>query len=253
LKNWTIPNKRLLSREEILNDVGSYSSVIEIVEKFFSALRIKTGIYSGYCQIVAKAVDWEDRSYGNLYQVDVVSIRKYPDHFDNYGWLEEAPLITQREIYDALACFKAVQENRHNRIELALSRLNRAFLRSREEDTILDITIALETLLTHDSQSEITFRLASRVAALCLIKPFKDFSQYEVFDFCKKIYSYRSAVVHGDSKRMNKARIIKHKTEKEIQTISLSIELLRHILSLLIERVEFNNPDEIDKLKFKDR
>ncbi len=251
LKNWSVDNLNYNTREMILEKIKSYSEIIEIIESFFSAFRVKTGLYSGFSQIVAKAIDWEDGTKGDLYHVKVTSIRKYPDFFDNYGWLNKPPLIKKEDVLRIADFFVKTRDTKHKRIKLALSRLNTSFLRSREEDTILDITIALETLLTHDSQSEITYRLSSRVAALCMIKPFKDFNQYQVFNFCKKIYAYRSAVVHGDSKKIVKTKTILIKEEKEIETILISLELLRHILDILIDKPEFNNPAEIDKLKFK--
>lgn len=250
-KNWSVKNSTYGSREKILNDISAYTPILELAEKFFSSLRICTGVYSGFSQIVGKAVNWEDKTNGDLAHVDVVSIRKYPDFFDNFGWLSTPPSLQENDVKSVFQLLEKINDNKFNGINLALSRLNRAYLRSREEDTILDITIALETSLTHDSRSEITFRLASRVAALCSIRPFKEYSQYEVFEFCKKIYNYRSAVIHGNTKEINRSRIIKFKEKKEIQIIQLSIELLRHVLNILLDNPEFNEPKEIDKLKFK--
>lgn len=251
LKDWIIENHTYNSRERALNEISSYTPILSIAEDFFSSLRIKIGAISGFCQIVALASGWEDRTYGDLEHVDVVSIRRYPDHFDNYGWLSNPEPIGEPQITEVFDFLEQVSKNDQNNINLALSRLNRSYLRSREEDTILDITIALETLLTHDSKSEITYRLASRVAAICVIKPFKDYSQFQVFEFCKKIYSFRSAIVHGDFKRVGKTKIIKYQENQEISTITLSIELLRHVLEFLIENPNFNSPEELDKLKYE--
>jgi hypothetical protein len=250
-KNWTINNEQHYPRESILDEINSYNSIIEIVESFFSVFRVTTGVFSGFAQIVAKAMDWEDRTKGDLYHVNVVSTRRYPDFFDNFGWLDTPPIIKKEDIIKSNEYFEKVRNLKVNRIKLALSRLNTSFLRSREEDTILDITIAFETILTHDSQSEITYRLSSRIATLCQIKPFKDYSEFQVFEFCKKIYSFRSAVVHGDSNRIVKTRKIKIQENNEIETIIISLELLRHVLGILIENPKFNDPIEIDKLKYK--
>ena len=250
LKKWTVDNEQYNTRESILYEINSYNSIIEIIENFFSVFRVTTGVFSGFSQIVAKAIDWEDRTKGDLFHVNVVSTRRYPDFFDNYGWLNKPPLVKEDDIIKVSTYFEKIGNLKANRIKLALSRLNTSYLRSREEDTILDITIALETILTHDSQSEITYRLSSRVAALCMVKPFKDYSVFQVFEFCKKIYSFRSAVVHGDSKRIVKTRKIKVQENDEIETIIISLELLRHVLGILIENPKFNDPIEIDKLKY---
>lgn len=250
LQNWTVENKHHDSRESILYEINSYNSIIEIIENFFAVFRVTTGVFSGFAQIVSRAIDWEDSTKGDLYHVNIVSTRKYPDFFDNYGWLNTPPIVKREDVIKTTEYFENVRNIKVNRIKLALSRLNTSYLRSREEDTILDITIAFETILTHDSQSEITYRLSSRVAALCLIKKFKDYDEFQVFEFCKKIYSFRSAVVHGDSNRIVKTRKIKVQENNEIETIIISLELLRHVLGILIENPKFNDPMEIDKLKY---
>jgi len=251
LTNWVVDNSNCSNREKILNELNSYNQIIDIVETFFSIFRVKTGVYSGFSQIVGIAKDWEDNAKADLYQTYVVSTRKYPDFFDNYGWLNKPQTSSLEDVAKISDYYSKVSGLKQNRTKLALSRLNTAYLRSREEDTILDITIAFETVLTHDVQTEITYRLASRVAALCSVRPFKDFSQFQVFEFCKKIYSYRSAVVHGDQKKIGKTKMIKTHENNEIETISISIELLRHVIGILIDYPDFNDPIAIDKLKFK--
>ena len=130
---------------------------------------------------------------------------------------------------------------------IAIKRLNSAFIRKNDEDSIIDITIALESLLTNDSNSEITYRLSTRVAQLCKLEKFKDYSTKQVFEFCKRIYKYRSAVVHGDIKRIEKTRKIVLEQSKEIKIIEISVELLKHLIKIMVNK---NNLEaiQIDEL-----
>jgi hypothetical protein len=130
--------------------------------------------------------------------------------------------------------------------------LNEAFLRANEEDSILDVTMGLETLLTSDNRTEITYKLAMRAAALSTIEQFEELSPEDVFKHCKKIYDYRSAVIHG-SKEVQKKRIIKLAEGEEIPIVRLGVKILRCVIKTLSHHVEYLNPQKLDKLLIKRR
>ncbi len=251
LRNWTIPNAHYDSRRHSLYDINSYKTVMDIVNDFLCALRISTGLETGTSQILTVPNDWEDIPKADLPDVFFCSVRNYPSHFDDFGWLNKPSIIKQTKLEQTRDIYQKIRTTEKNNIRLAINRLNGAFLRSKEEDTILDTTIALETLITHDSKSEITYRLSSRIAALCSIEKFENYEQWEVFGLCKKVYSYRSDVIHGNTKKINKSRKIKSKDDKEIPTIQLSISLLRHVLKILLLNPQYAELEMIDKLKYK--
>ena len=148
---------------------------------------------------------------------------------------------TFAEIYDKLSSSK------DNRLILAGRRLNSALLRTNEEDSILDVTMGLETLLTSDTRTEITYKLAMRAAALSTIEKFEALSPEDVFKHCKKIYDYRSSVIHS-SKKSKKQRIIKLDEEKEISTVRLGVNILRCVVKALSHHLEYLNSEKLDKL-----
>lgn len=78
----------------------------------------------------------------------------------------------------------------HEAMRIAVDRFNRSYTRSSHEDAIIDLTIALEATLLHGLEDELTYRLASRGAAL-LGRNTKD-----VFSRLKRLYSMRSKIVH---------------------------------------------------------
>ncbi len=200
LSEWTIPNNTSDKRQESMNDIRTYSSAILEIERFFAAFRAETPIETGYGQIVVIPIDWADSWQAFLPPVDVVTARAYPDHFEKHSWLKVPPIIKEDTCKNIAEIFNALRDAPDNRLLLATRRLNSAFLRTNEEDSILDVTMGLETLLTSDTRTEITYKLSMRAAALSTIEKFEALSPEDVFKHCKKIYDYRSSVIHGSKK-----------------------------------------------------
>jgi hypothetical protein len=247
LKEWTIKNSILDQRRETLNDIRTYSSAIQEIEKFFASFRSETAVETGYSQIVVTPIGWADSWQAYLPPVDVVTVRAYPDHFEKHSWLKTPPVIEEDTCNNVAEIFNALRNAPDNRLVLAVRRLNSAFLRTNEEDSILDVTMGLETLLTSDTRTEITYKLAMRAAALSTIEKFEGLSPEDVFNNCKKIYDYRSSVIHG-SKKAKKKRIIRLDEEKEISTVRLGVNLLRCVFKALSHHLEYLNSEKLDKL-----
>ena len=247
LRDWTIANKTFDQRREALNDIGGYAAVILKVEEFFAALRAETSVETGYSQIVVTPIGWADSWQAYLPHVNVVTVRAYPDHFEKHGWLRTPPTIDENTCGNIVEIFNAIKNAPDNRLVLAARRLNAAFLRAEEEDSILDVTMGLETLLTSDTRTEITYKLAMRAAALSTIEQFEELSPDDVFKHCKKVYDYRSDVIHG-SKKVEKKRIIKLAEEKEISIVRLGVNILRYVIRALSHHLEYLDPEKLDKL-----
>lgn len=247
LRDWTIENKTLDQRREAMNDIGSYTSPILVIEKFFAALRAETSVETGYSQIVATPIGWADSWQAHLPQVEVVTVRAYPDHFEKHSWLRTPPTLDKNTGKNIAKIFNVLKNAPDNRLVLAARRLNEAFLRANEEDSILDVTMGLETLLTSDNRTEITYKLAMRAAALSIIEQFEELSPEDVFKHCKKIYDYRSAVIHG-SKEVQKRRIIKLAEGEEIPIVRLGVKILRCVIKTLSHHIEYLNPEKLDNL-----
>jgi hypothetical protein len=81
-------------------------------------------------------------------------------------------------------------------LDLAVERLTLAVSRDATRDTILDLMIALETLLTtHDEKTEITYRIAMRGAQLSIGGTAE--ARVETKRMLSNAYGLRSEVVHG--------------------------------------------------------
>lgn len=250
LKNWTVSNKTYDGRRRSLFEINSFHEAIESIELFFASFRAVTANETGYSQIVSLPINWSDSTIANLPTVYSVATREYPVHFENYGWLSDVSKTTNKQIEDIAVIFKSLLRTESNKLKLAAKRLNRASLRKSEEDTILDITIGLETLMVGDSRSEMTYKLAMRISALLDVEPIAGYTKDQIFDVCKKIYDYRSAVIHGSTK-VDSKRKIKFKESKEIQTIEAAIEIYRWVFKILCKNQNLLDPNQIDGLLLK--
>jgi hypothetical protein len=129
---------------------------------------------------------------------------------------------------------------------VAAGRINESSLRSRPEDAILDLTIALEALLSDGSQ-ELTYKLALRVAAIVRINPSYPRTSSEAFREIKAIYGYRSSIVHG---KPNRAKEI---VQKSFAGEAVGpLRALRSYVGLVIwtqlRSEKYRVPSEIDHL-----
>ncbi|MCK9616198.1 MAG: HEPN domain-containing protein [Lentimicrobiaceae bacterium] len=244
LKGWFVDNISQHQLDWNMPDLKYFGKPIAIIERLFASLRLVSDIETGYCQVISEPINWQYRCKADLPQIFVASEKRYPDKFENYGWLNLISKVSKDELVKFKTVFEQLDSKQHT---LAIKRLNSASLRKNDEDSILDVTIALESLLTNDSTSEITYRLATRATQICKLSSFKDYSTSQVFDFCKKIYKYRSAVVHGDLKRIEKTKKIESTDSKEIEIIKISTDLLKHILVTMLEN-GIKDTNSIDKI-----
>lgn len=248
LKEWVVNNNNILNqRHRILNDIRTYSSAIREIENFFAAFRSETAVETGYSQIIITPIGWADSWQAYLPPVDVVTVRAYPEHFEKHIWLEKPPVLEEETCKKVAEIYIKLREAKDNRLILAARRLNSALLRTNEEDSILDITMGLEALLTSDTRTEITYKLAVRAAALSTIEKFEELSTEDVLNHCIKIYDYRSSVIHG-SKRAKKKRVIKLDDEQEISTVRLGVDILRCVFKAFCRHMQYLDLKKLDKL-----
>jgi len=77
-------------------------------------------------------------------------------------------------------------------MSLALRRFNQSYARKLREDKLIDITIALESVLLTETRNELAYRLAMRGAAL--LRQLRN--PEETYGFLKALYGVRSIIVH---------------------------------------------------------
>jgi len=235
---YSLPNTSRVANWQILGAAESYPT--DIVDQFFASLNIVTGYSSGYAQLLALPLGWASDYKGTLMPLHKTSVRNYPQEFEHTDW--DAPIqVVDRDQAGALArCFAALgQHGSNRRLSIAVRRLNRRALRTSPEDGVLDLTIALEALLT-DGNQEMTHKIALRTAALYkLIEPSRSPA---VFKEIKDVYNYRSTIVHGASVDSNKTV-----STRNVSIESAAVEHVRAVLGVVLERPEFLDPRAIDQ------
>lgn len=224
---------------------------IEKFENFFNAIKLVTNENSGFAQVLVYPHKWVDRFNIDLPRIKGISLKKYPNYFDNFYWntkvLRE---INEDDLKDISKVYLNLSENENNKIKISNKRLRNSYLRDNEEDSILDIIIALETLLSDNNKGELTYKLSMRIAKLLNFHN-NEYDTFETFGIMKKIYDYRSAVVHGSSKVNSKREIKIEKDKRSIKTISIANDYLREVLKILLMNPKYLDPKEIDKLILK--
>jgi hypothetical protein len=249
LTNYQIQNDTWNDASTALQSVTAYPT--ELIEAFFASLRIASGLDTGYAQLLAEPIGTLIFPQTiNLKQLLGTSTRKYPAAFENYYWNhDEMPTVTVEMLDSCKATFHQIlalpKGKEKNRLQVALSRFNQCYLREVDDDSILDATIALEVLFSDGGKEEITHKLALRIAAV-VAKFSTGISGQLVFSNIKKIYNFRSNVVHGNIGTIEKSRQIKLPDETVLPTVALALDYLRVVLGALLKNQKYLDPNLID-------
>ena len=199
----------------------------------------------GLCQRICTAVGlaaWVGiRLYnGVLLPLHKTSVRNYPQQFEHNDLDAPIPMVTHGEVSAIAKSFAALRQHGSNkRLSIAVRRLNRRALRTSPEDGVLDLTIALESLLTDGNRRDDAQSCTACRGALQAHEPTRCIA---VFREIKEVYKHRSAIVHGDS-----VDAYKSVSTRNVSIEDAAVEHLRAILSVMLERPEFLDPATIDQ------
>jgi hypothetical protein len=218
---------------------------VQRIELFLAALRIVKGVETGYAQLLAVPDRWAHGWRAWLPALEGTSCRAYPPEFDNYRWLRPIETLNADDLLETGEVFAALEEADNNKIRIAVKRLNRCHVRSDEEDAMLDAVVGLEALLADDSKDGIAHRLALRLGALATVPPEADLSPQEVFASVKRMYDYRSRLVHGGEKANQYREIALPGNQREL-AVNLAIRYLRRALQILLKHPQYRDPKAID-------
>jgi len=220
----------------------------ENIEYLFNSLKIISNINTGYAQVLVYPHNWVRRYNIDLPYLTGTSVKRYPNFYDNYYWTStNLPKISIDEIKQIGELYIKLSVNRDNKIKIASKRLRYSYLRDNDEDSILDIIIALETLLSDSEKGEITHKLSLRISKL--LSDFdKKYDPINVFDSVKKIYAFRSKIVHGSSKVVTQKEIRIPNNPEPIKIVLLANDYLRDVIKILLFHPEFLDSKKIDEL-----
>ncbi|MGE7723345.1 hypothetical protein [Bacillus cereus] len=245
LKNYSFKNMSSWSVGELLRRETAYP--LDVIDSFINCIRISLGVETGYAQLIARPNDWCDSYVANLTPLYGTLIRAYPSKFDKYYWLSpDIPTITKEQMQGIGEVFIKIENDPNQKLKIANQRLKYCYLRDNEQDAVIDAMIALETLLSDGEKSELNHKLALRMAALLPLSKEVTQTPTEIFKNVKKIYDYRSAIVHGNPKANNK-REIKLEGGNPVPVVEKAIEYLRLTISIMIEHPVYLKATKIDE------
>lgn len=242
LSGQTLPNPGPLPRPFANNDAALVP--FAEIDHVFEALRVLTSIDVGYSQILRRPLGWADRWKHDLPPMfEVATVRRYPDKFDDFGWLKK-PKPIDAETLARLPEFVTSLRDAATNVRLASRRLSLAALREADDDRTVDACIGLEALLG-EGRDELSHRLALRAATVLATRHSHPASGQRVYDLMKKVYSHRSAVVHGTSGDKSRTISIDDRT---LGAAEVAVLLLRELLTDALTRPGKWTPKTLDAM-----
>lgn len=224
---------------------GRIQEVIPLAEAdlICEALRLVTSGGVGYAQVLRRPLGWADRWEHDLPPLDRVrTLRRYPERFNDYGWLKKPDVISREEVLSLPSIVASLREAAA-KVRLATRRLSLATLRDDDDDDqALDACIGLEALLG-DGRDELSHRMALRAATALATRAERPLDPQTIYSLMKKVYDHRSAVVHGTA--AERSRTV------EINGVTLSasfgaVWLLRELLTDVLTRPGGWTPKDLD-------
>lgn len=221
------------------SDVGPLP--LDQVDLVCQAMRVVTHLPVGYAQVLLRPIGWADHWIHDLPALkETATLHRYPDGFDNYGWLKVPKPVDATALARLPTVFKSLQVA-SPKIQLAARRLSLAELRQEKDDKTVDACIGLEALLG-EGQDELSHRLGLR-AATALATRMSEPDAQAVYGFVKTIYSHRSAVVHGTTSSKHEQIWIGNELW---ETSMVACLLLRQLLLDKLERSPAWTPASLD-------
>ncbi|MFF5759734.1 hypothetical protein ACFY7A_30410 [Streptomyces longwoodensis] len=222
----------LMGREQW--DVFPYDQVDRAVQAISTLVPEPTG----YDQVCFIPVGWSHGYQGSLPTITHAFSAERHDRRVSRNKFSPTVTLSSEQGRHFVEFYRAL-EVAHPQVSLAARRLQLASLREDELDEIVDLCVGIEALLGGTTAGDTTYKLGIRGAAVLARA---DFQKSEIAaQLIKKVYAYRSYIVHGQAK-YDKKRIVSFGGKQFLATDIAKI-LLREILAVMLQ-----DPDLISKI-----
>ncbi|MER5403565.1 hypothetical protein [Streptomyces sp. NPDC002769] len=217
----------------------------ETVDQVIQAVSIATTTPTGYHQICYLPTGWSPGYTEKLgllrhaFTVTRESQKLDPSVESPSTTLDSAKASDVAQLYKAL-----VETN--PQASLAARRLQLASLRTDELDEIVDLCVGIEALLGGTQVGDTTYKLAVRGAAVLARIGFMNSAR--IADLIKKVYAYRSYIVHGQVKH-EKKRLVAINGEKHPAT-GIAQYILTQLLGVMLKNPTLLDEIDDDKVIF---
>lgn len=216
------------------------------IDGFFRALDLVHQTETGYAQIIVRPLGWASDWKADLEPLmNAVTVRNYPPRFEAAGWNTRGSTFPADLLPKVGNTFEALMKAGDS-VKMASRRVGSSVLRTRDDDRVIDLCIGLEALFSGKQTTEVVHRLAMRVAAVVSTSQHNlGLSASEIFTATKRIYDYRSRLVHGDA-RADQKRKFTTGDGTEHDCVDLAGRVLRVGVAALLDRPDFTDPDRVD-------
>lgn len=211
----------------------------DVIDRAVQAISVESLEPTGYHQVCYEPIGWASGYRGSLGQVAHSFIVNR--HSTKLSSTENSPtvILNAEEAARVASNFSGLAAA-NAQVGLAAKRFQLATLRGDELDEIVDLCVGIEALLGGTQPGETTYKLAVRGAAV-LARSREQFDAALTAQLIKKVYSYRSQVVHGQVKYDKKRKI--RLGDDEFLATDVAHFLLQRLLAVMI-----GEPALIDKI-----
>ncbi|EPY2271874.1 hypothetical protein ACXAUS_000672 [Clostridium sporogenes] len=248
LHNYHFKNTELFSINSATQDYNAYP--LHMIDIIMAAIRIITGYTIGYEQILTYPIDWIDG-----FCADLIPLYGSKGHFVNPKEIEKFWMhlsiskvnCEQAEHIQTLysSIIECDKDAKKGNLLFALKRFNRCMLRNENDDMAIDATIGLEALLSGGTKGEITYTISNRMPIVFSHENSDIYLPTNCRSIMKKIYNYRSKIVHGGG--------IKDKDKyyelngRKIEVEKIAVDFLRYSLLFILHNQEFIDAKKFDE------
>ncbi|MGF3132549.1 hypothetical protein ACQV4C_15390 [Streptomyces albidoflavus] len=216
------------------------------VDRAIQALSIVAPEPTGYDQVCFIPNGW---SHGYKRALPMVTHAFAAERYDRQVSQEEfspTETLSSEQANQVAELYRALTDA-HPQVSLAARRLQLATLREDELDEIVDLCVGIEALLGGTTAGDTTYKLGIRGAAVLMRAGFQ--RSETVAQLIKKVYAYRSNIVHGQVK-YEKKRIVTFEGKRFLATDIAKI-LLREILQVMLREPDLISKIDNDRVIFE--
>lgn len=240
LDNYYYKNDQDFSFDRVSKDYNSYP--LQKIDEIIGIIRIVTGYTIGYEQLLMQPVGWIHGFCADLPAVYGAKSHSVNGKELSTFWMYlPVSTITKEQSNRICDLYKKLIAC-NGKLDFALRRYNRCALREEIDDQVTDACIGLESLLSGNAKTEITYTISNRIPVVFsdIKEPWSQNSR----KLLKKIYSLRSKIVHG-SKIADKDKYYAIDDVKYYLP-DLAIKYLRQTIIFMLDHPKFLKSEEFD-------
>lgn len=248
IHNYHYDNDKYIRLNYITRNYHAYP--INIIDEVMAIIRTVTGYTIGYEQILCRPLNWIDGFYA-----DLTPLYGAKTHFVNAKEIEKMwmqlpiSVISSEQALEIIKLYSVVLscegDKSKGNLFFALKRFNRCMLRDEFDDMAIDAAIGLEALLSGEAKTEITYTISNRIPIVFAHERNNYFTPKNCRSIMKKIYNYRSKIVHGD-KIKEKDKYLEINSMK-IEIEKIAVDFLRYTLLFILHNTKYLDAKRFDE------